>query len=195
MPRFLVVPTVLALSLCAVAVIEGAKVKTRAEFDKTFSFRELKTWAWDPAEAGNVIMARTADDDPVPVKARVDPLITAAVARELGARGLNPATDGPPDLTMHYYLLVTVGSEAQVMGQFLPAVSDWGVPPFTAGTQSLSVITRGSLVLDALSPKLGRVVWRGVAQTDLDFAPSAAQRETIIREAVRDLVKRLPLKK
>ena len=102
-------------------MLEGAKIKTRAEADPTFSFREVKTWAWDPSETGKVIMARASGDDPAPVKQRVDPVLTAAVARELGLRGLNPATAGPPDITIHYYLLVTLGMNAQVMGQFLPA--------------------------------------------------------------------------
>jgi hypothetical protein len=69
------------------------------------------------------------------------------------------------------------------------------VPPFNGGTQSLDIITRGSLVLDIVSTSLGRVVWRGVAQTDLDEAPSDAQRESIINDATRDLIKRIPLKK
>jgi hypothetical protein len=69
------------------------------------------------------------------------------------------------------------------------------VPPFTAGTQSLDIVTRGSIVLDAASTKLNRVVWRGVAQTDLDYAPTDAQREQVIRDAAHELIKRLPLKK
>ena len=187
--------TALVLWLCAVVVLQGAKIKTRAEADPKFNFREVRTWAWDPVETGKVIMARTAEDDPAPVKKRLDPVLTAAVARELGLRGLSPAAGGPPDITIHYYLLVTVGIDAQVMGQFLPAVPEWGVPPFAAATQSLDIITRGSLVLDAVSTSLGRVVWRGVAQTDVDTEQSDAKRDAIIREAVHDLIKRIPLKK
>jgi hypothetical protein len=85
--------------------------------------------------------------------------------------------------------------EAQVIGQFLPPVTEWGVPPFTASTQSLEIITRGSLVLDAVSTALNRVVWRGVAQTDVDESRSDAQTTAIINDAVHGLVKRIPLKK
>jgi hypothetical protein len=189
------VKTTALLWLCAVVVLQGAKIKTRAEADPTFSFREVKTWAWDPSETGKVIMARASGDDPAPVKQRVDPVLTAAVARELGLRGLNPAMAEPPDITVHYYLLVTVGMNAQVMGQFLPSVPEWGVPPFAPATQSLDIITRGSLVLDVVSTPISRVVWRGVAQTDVDTSRSDAERDAIIRDAAHDLVKRLPLKK
>jgi hypothetical protein len=182
--------------LCAIAVLQGAKIKTRAEADPKFSFREVKTWAWHASGTGEVIMARSSKDDPAPVKKLVDPIITAAVARELGLVGLMPPAAGQQAaITVHYYLLVTVGMDAQVVGQFLPAVPLWGVPPFAGGTSSLDIITRGSLVLDAVSTSLGRVVWRGVAQTDVDESRTDAQREAIINDAVHDLVKKLPLKK
>ena len=52
-----------------------------------------------------------------------------------------------------------------------------------------------SVSLMSLSTKANRVVWRGVAQTDLDYAPTDAQREQVIRDAAHELIKRLPLKK
>ncbi len=187
--------SVFALWLCAVVVLQGAKIKTRAESDPTFNFRELKTWAWDADGAGDVIMARASGDDPAPVKERVDPVLVAAVAHELGLRGLTLASAGQPDIRIHYYLLVTVGMDAQVMGQFLPAVPEWGVPPFAPATQSLNIVTRGSLVLDCVSTSLSRIVWRGVAQTDIDIARSETERDAIIRDAAHELIKRIPLKK
>ena len=63
--------------ICAalVAVVEAApKIKVKAEPDPAFDFATVKSWAWDPS-GGDVIMARTAKDDPAPLKARVDPLI------------------------------------------------------------------------------------------------------------------------
>jgi hypothetical protein len=183
-----------ALWLCAVVVLHGAKVKTSAEADPKFSFRDVKTWAWDPTGAGDVIMARSSKDDPAPVKERNDSLIIAALEREIGARGWTPAAGAPPDVTMHYYLLVTIGIDAQRMGQFLPPVMDWGIPPFAPATQSLNIITRGSIVLDLKSRSLDRIVWRGIAQTDMDVAPSDKERVAIINEAARELVKRIPKK-
>lgn len=183
------------LWLCAVAVTEGAKIKTEAQADPAFDFRPVKTWAWDPAGGGDVLLARAADDDPAVVKRRVDPVITRAVEQELAGRGLTYVQSGPSDLTFHYYLLVTVGFDTQTMGQFLPAVPLWGVPPFAPATSSLNIIQRGSIVLDAVSTSLARVVWRGVSQTDIDKIKSDAERDRIIGESIRDLVKRLPPKK
>ena len=58
--------SVFALWLCAVVVLQGAKIKTRAESDPTFNFRELKTWAWDVDGAGDVIGMRHARRETIP---------------------------------------------------------------------------------------------------------------------------------
>ena len=50
-------------------------------------------------------------------------------------------------------------------------------------------------MLDVTSTKTEPVVWRGVAQTDVDTAQNDAKRNEIIRDAAHELVKRLPLKK
>ena len=188
----------LAALLCAASVValEAAKIKVKAEPDPTYDFSTVRTWAWD-AE-GDVIMARTPTDDPVALKARLDPLIRKYVAAEMAKRGLAVATGAPPDVHLHYYVLVTVASSGQEMGQFLPAVPYWGLPPFAPATQSLNIVTRGSLVLDAMQPGLvgdRKVVWRGIAESTVEEGTTDAKREERIREASAELVKRFPLKK
>jgi hypothetical protein len=84
------------------------------------------------------------------------------------------------------------------MGQFLPAVPYWGLPPFAPATTSLEVVSKGSLVLDAMLPgKEGSrpVIWRGIAESHLDDSSSDAQRQARIQSAVAELIKRFPLKK
>ncbi len=98
-------------------------------------------------------MARSSQDDPVPIQRRFGPTIETAVAKELAARKLTPVTDAP-DVRFHYYLLVTVGFDTQTTGQFLPPVMDWGIPIFTPSTSSYKITQNGALVLDAVSSKL-----------------------------------------
>jgi hypothetical protein len=84
------------------------------------------------------------------------------------------------------------------MGQFLPAVPYWGLPPFPPATTAVNVATQGSLVLDAMLPgTIGsrRVVWRGLAQSTVEDTDSTAVREARIREAVQGLIDKFPLKK
>ena len=179
---------------CVVAV--DAKINVRAEQDPDYDFATVKTWAWDQ-DAGEVIMARTATDDPAPLKARVDPRIRQHVQTEMAKKGLKEATSAP-DVQLHYYVLVTVNTSGHTMGQFLPAVPYWGLPPFAPATTSLNIVTKGSLILDAMVPgSVGdrRVIWRGVAQSTVTEGDSEATRESRLREASTELIKRFPLKK
>jgi hypothetical protein len=92
--------------------------------------------------------------------------------------------------TARYYLLLTTNMATQEMGQFLPAVAAWGLPPFAPATQSFTVMNRGSLVLDFSAG--GKVVWRGVAQANIQTDANDERREKLIREGVRDLLKKYP---
>ena len=188
---------VAALCLGLVAVVEAAKIKVEAQPDPAFNFETVRTWAWD-TDAGEVIMARTATDDPAPVKKRIDPLIRKYVEAAMAKKGLALAAGGTPDVQFHYYVLVTVNSSDQFAGQFLPAVPYWGLPAFAPATTSLKIVTRGSLVLDAMLPgTVGerKVIWRGIAQSTVQDDDKEAVRDARIRQASDELIKRFPLAK
>ena len=106
-------------------------------------------------------------------------------------RGLTEAST-KPDLTVTYYLLLTINTETQTVGQFLPSTVMWGLPPFAPATQSFKVMNRGSLVIDMNAGDT--VVWRGMAQAELAPNSDAKKREARLRDGVRDLLKRYPPK-
>jgi hypothetical protein len=180
--------TLAALLILAVATT-GARVKVQVEFDKTFDFKRVRTWSWPADGAGQVKMARTASDNPDEARQRAEPIIINAVTSALTERGLQH-TPTAADLTVTYYLLLSTSMSAQTIGQFLPATTAWGLPPFEAATQSLKVMDRGSLVIDLSANNA--VVWRGLAQANIDMDLDAKRREALLREAVRDLLRRYP---
>lgn len=175
--------------VAAIPIATSARVKVTVHFDKKYDFKPVKTWAWNPEGPGEVKMARTANDDPEVARKRAEPIILESVGAELGKRGIKASPSGP-DVTVTYYLLLTTNISSQTMGQFLPATLDWGLPPFPPATQALKAMNRGSLVLDVSGAK--EIVWRGVAQADLDMGADEKKRESALREAVRDLVRRFP---
>jgi hypothetical protein len=181
------------IGVLALGLAGRADVKVKADYDKKFDFSKLKTWAWNDQGPGKVMMARTADDDPEIVRQRAEPVIKESVAAEMPGRGLQAAAPGaPPDLEITYYVLITGGQQSQQIGQFLPAVAEWGLPPFTGATQSYKVIEQGSLVLDISASN--RVIWRGIGQAELKPGQSVEKRQTLIRAAVRDILKQFPPK-
>lgn len=184
-----------ALAIAAGLVIAvhpgSAAVKARVDFDKTFDFKRARTWSWNSQGAGQVIVARTQEDNPQEVQRRAEPIIFETVTAELPRRGLKPAT-GTPDLTLMYYLLLTVGSSTQTLGQFLPSVAQWGLPPFAPTTTAISMVEQGSLVLDFSSN--GRIVWRGIGEAKIDLEMDQNKRSALLRDGVRELLKRFPPK-
>ena len=188
--------TTALLTACAIAGLAGhvtAAVKVKTQFTKSFDFTKAKTWSWHEGGPGEVKMALTADDNPELVRQRAEPIIMEAVGATLPQRGLAAAAPGAPsDVQIKYYVLITLGTDAQTIGQFLPAVTAWGVPPFTGATQSYSVIERGSLVLDISANK--EVVWRGIGQAELKPGQTQEKRAALIREAVADILKKYPPK-
>lgn len=181
----------LVLVGCALAVQPGiAKMKVRVNFDKEFDFKTVRTWAWSQ-QVGDVMVARTQQDDPVAIRARVEPIIKSEVEGLMPRRGVQVAT-GAPDVTLTYYLLLTVGSSTQEMGQFLPSVLAWGLPPFAPATTSYEMVEQGALVLDFRASD--RVVWRGIAEANIRMDADVQKREGLLREAAQELIKKFPPK-
>jgi hypothetical protein len=135
------------------------------------------------------MMARTQEDDPDAMQRKAEPWIVEALEQAMARLEL-PQVTADPDLTVTYYLLLSTNVSGQTLGQFLPSVPEWGLPPFAPATQSLKVMNRGALVLD-LAAK-GTVVWRGLADAKLRMDTDDKKRESAIREAVRDLLRRYP---
>jgi uncharacterized protein DUF4136 len=172
-----------------------ARAKIKVDRNPKFDFATLKTWAWNPSGPGDVKVWITAESKSEPVKRTYEPVIVKAVEDELGRQGRTlAATGGKADFVVTYYVLVTVGSSSQQMGQFLPSVAQYGVPPFAPATQSLSVYPQGTLVLDIASPDSSHVVWRAVAQAEVELDRTEAQRAARLRSVIRDILQKLPRK-
>jgi hypothetical protein len=186
-----IVVLAIATGVILTAHLNVAAMTARVEFDKTFDFKQVRSWAWHPQSAGDVIMARTPDDDAEAMKRGAEPWIRDEAATVLAGRKLQQA-NSDPDVTLTYYLLLSTGASAQTMGQFLPATTAWGLPPFAPATQSLQVMNQGSLVLDFSTN--GKVVWRGVAQAQIKLDADNKRREALVREGVKDLLRRFPPK-
>jgi hypothetical protein len=180
------------LGLVATVAIAGPKVQVQR--DPEFDFATLKTWTWNPSGPGDVKVIITADSKSEPVKQTYEPVIMKAVEDELAKRGLARASGAQPDFNVTYYVLITAATASQEMGQFLPAVTQYGVPPFAPQTTSLSIYPKGTLVVDVATPEPRHVVWRAVAQAEIDLEKTDAQRSARLRNIVRDVVSKLPRK-
>jgi hypothetical protein len=186
----------LALMVLAGALPGAApKIKVRAQADKNYDFSTVRTWDWDHPTPGKVIALRSQDDDPEALRKRFESTVMDAFASQLQLRGLTHAAQATPDLKATYYLIVKFTSSSQEMGQFLPATTFWGLPPFAPATQSLKAVQEGSLVLDLVAPAKESVVWRAIAETEIAPSKTDDERKDRIREAARKMLEKFPGKR
>ena len=68
------------------------------------------------------------------------------------------------------------------------------MPPFAPATTSLKIFPQGTVVLDIGAPDPSHVVWRGVAQAEVELDKTEAQRSVRLRNLIRDLLAKLPRK-
>jgi len=182
--------------LCATGVVLDAGMKITAQFDKRFDFATLKTWTWETPAPGKVILLRTKDDNPEQARLRFESTVIDAVNAGFPKRGLAPAAAGSTaDVRVAYYLIVTIGENSEYMGYNIPGSVSWVLPPFNPATTRLEVVQRGSVVVDIISPAKQSVIWRGMAQGQIDEGKSDDQRKARIREAVDKVLAKYPPKK
>jgi hypothetical protein len=185
---------VIVVSLLLTGVVALAGVKVRADFDKEYDFTKPKTFGWHPDGAGEVKLLEQSGDDPVKLNERFEPVFKDAIATELAKRGLVLATNGKPDIVIHYYVLIGPNSESQFRGQFVGAVPPWGLPDFAMTTTSFKVFEQGTVVLDLMDAVRKEIVWRGVAETEIQRQRMPAERDARIRAGIADLLKKVPPK-
>ena len=188
-------PIVLLFVAVAAAALSAADIKIKTQFNKDFNFVGLNTYAWHPSGVGEVKMLVVGVGDAAEIRRRIEPIIVQAVEDNLKKLGFTQTASNQAALLVNYYALIGTSLSAQEMGQFVPAVPEWGLPPLTGATQSMTSYMTGSLILDMSSPALGSVVWRGVAEAQVDRLKSDAERQKRLADAVKQMLKKFPPKK
>ena len=108
---------VVALTLLTEPLLRA--VDTKVLYDKKFDFKSIRSWTWSPSGPGEIKMLVSAQDDPDAVKKRFEPVIMDAVNTQLTGRGYVKG-EANADVRVTYYVLLSAGTSAQQMGQFLP---------------------------------------------------------------------------
>ena len=186
----LAVPLVVVLA--GVSLAAGIKIKTQE--DKTFNFAGLRTYAWKLEGAAQIKILQNTGDDPQQISAALEPVVVAAVDKELAKKGFTKVTSGEPDLFVDYYALIGPNISSQYQGQFVGAIPEWGLPDFAMSTTSFKAYEQGSLIIDVISAKQQQIVWRVVGEAELDRQRAPAKRAQLISDAIVAMLKKFPPK-
>lgn len=179
----------MVLVASATALLVAEKPKYSANISENFAFTGPFTYAWT-SPTGELKMLQVAEKDPDRWRRLWDPAIVSSVDRELTTRGFSAGAKESADIIATYYILIGPNVASQKMGQFMAPTMEWGLPPFQGIAQSYDVAEQGNLVIDLYSQSRKFVVWRGMAQANIDLRRTDAERNKNISKLITELFKR-----
>lgn len=172
------------------------------DYNPGADFAAFKSWAFkDPA-------LQYRPNSPMLKSDLTEQRILQAVSSELDQRGLRPAAaDSKPDLLVQTYLIVANRQEQVVTNYGYngpwggpwaggywggPWEGYWGAPMYNEVRNIVYQV--GTLQIDLIDTKDGKLVWRGSAEKIVNDSPTPAERSAAIREAVSKILSTYPPK-
>jgi len=180
----LLLPLLLILSACQTPQLER-------DFDPNRDFAAYRSWSWqEPA-------VQYKPDDPRINSDLTAQRIRSAVSEQLEQRGLRAAAANMPgDLKVQVWMIID-NRQQQVSTQLGGGWGDpwrggfWGGPSYVE-TRTLDYQV-GTLQIDLLDGKDGKLVWRGsAAQVLRSRQPNPSEREASIRSTVAEVLSQYP---
>ncbi|MES2820744.1 MAG: DUF4136 domain-containing protein [Pseudomonadota bacterium] len=180
------------LLLSALVLVSACQsVSIDRDYDPTRDFAAYRSWSWqEPA-------VQFRPDDPRLDSDLTRQRIRQAVTEQLDQRGLRPAPNGTQaDLKVQVWLIVDQREE-QVSTQY---GGGWGAPgwpgywggPGLIETRNLSYRV-GTLQLDLLDARDGKLVWRGSAEQVQSERPQTPdERSALIRKTLARVLEHYP---
>ncbi|MDY6941829.1 MAG: DUF4136 domain-containing protein [Pseudomonadota bacterium] len=159
------------LSATALTLIACGDYRIRQDYDRSFDFSQLKTYAW------TADLSKTASMNPTLLEQ-----VRLSTDAQLMSLGYQQDPRRPD-------FLVTVRASAETKTQPYIPMSGTGSWDDTAPTYDYEV---GTLVIDVIDPASNRPVWRGRARGVLADQPNPAEQPKRINQAVRDILADFP---
>jgi len=167
----------MALGACG-----GMNIQAGSDPEKDLS--EATSFEWMEREQPEISRRATRE--------HLDERIRAAVEGALTAQGLTEGTPGHADLVLAYY----VGMDGALDIMLVNTYPDdrWGVGRgwglYTG--RSERTLEQGTLIVDMFDSETGLLVWRGVAEAEIDRTDDLQKRSELVNEAVQKLMSQFP---
>lgn len=168
--------------LLAVAVAAGCAARSTvgAHAERGLDLSSYRTFDWGPPDALPTGDPRL-DRDPY-----FNDHVQGAVEKQLAARGLELATSAAPDLLLHYHASITQRIDVNRADLAYGVGRTGGWPPVVH-------YEAGTLVLDIMDARTGRIIWRGWARNAVqDLLDDPDRMADTINESVTRMLSRLP---
>lgn len=159
----------LALLMVAVGGFGCSDIEVTSRYGPEIKLSGLgPTYSWVPPSVSGT-EARSFGN------VEIERFVQNVLEQQLQAKGFQKVSEGAADFCINYRL-------AKKLETTIGAVS------------SGEVYEEGALILDVISPKTGKLIWRGVAKARINNANSPDVRKQRVEQAVRELFKVFPPK-
>lgn len=161
----------LAAFVCVAALAGCATApKVYSFIDRGADLNRYRSYGWGPADKQSTGDPRLDNNEIVQQR------IQALVEAELASRGFNRAA-GSPDLLVHYHASVEQRIDLQTSEPYTPCPD---CKPF--------IYEAGTLVVDLVDARTGRLVWRGWAEGSVE---GVIDNQQWLEERLADSVRRI----
>ena len=160
----------MAALVLVLALGAAAEDMVKVDYDKKTDFAQYKTWSW-----------RTGTPAPNPL---ADKRLRQAIAARLEGRGLT-RVDAGGDLELVYHAAGENRIGVEKLG--------YKEPDFQTEAKKVTYVRVGTVMVDAIDAKSGKVVWRGEAEGAAN--PAYKDIETKIDSVVAKLFADFPPKR
>lgn len=169
---------ILSLIAAMMLFVGCSTLDVSVDYDESYDFNSAKTFVVDGSagNSGNTLYANR---------------VVNALENELKLKNYKKVPKDDADLIFVFH------SSAKDKSNIQTSYGMSGYRGFRRGGMMLSTThtydyTEGTLVIDALSPKTKKVVWRGIGVKELKTKETPAQRTEAVNKAVNKIMEKFP---
>jgi hypothetical protein len=174
---------VAALAIITILIalpIAAAKKKAYVDYDRSFDFSTIKTFAYI-----DTLETSVADDAPP-----VHEMIKLLVIKGFQQGGMKQVgEDEDPDIMVTYHTDPQQEMKMNVTLYSYSYSAGWYWSPLWGSGMDVSSYTRGTLIIDAWVPETNTLIWRGTVIGVVPDDPSPKKARKIIEEALQKIGK------
>jgi Domain of unknown function (DUF4136) len=193
--KFRLAAPVLGILVLA-GVVAAQKLEVKTDKDPSADFTALRTYAWLPPAPVIKNVAPGVPTNPTLSQEVLGPHITAAVDRQLAARGLTKVEPDAADVHVVYMAALTTGFSHTYLGEYYGYVTGWGspIPPGLAPSTSATIYEKGTVVVDMVERASKRAIWRGSVVTRVHQETKLEKRIERINDGTERMFERFPIR-
>lgn len=157
-----------------------ASMKIDTDWDPSVDFSALETYDWKPT---------LPFGDPRTDNSLLEDRVRRAVDRELATKGYKRRRGRVPDFYVSYIAAIESKLDVRVVNDYYGYRPGWGSWETNTYVREYD---QGSLILDVSDPTSSNLLWRGMAEAEIDDSGTPQERQQVVSEAVGRMLERFP---